>query len=69
MKSLFLGLTFLLASFSSTTNEEKTIADEFVCSNWVKVIVECDNDFWLCTDGQTMEEFLEDATYFSQGRC
>ncbi|MCG8749782.1 hypothetical protein [Tenacibaculum finnmarkense] len=53
MKSLFLGLAFLLASFSGTTDVEKTVAEEFICSHWVEVNVECDNSFSLCTDGQT----------------
>ncbi|MCG8883477.1 hypothetical protein G1L02_09960 [Tenacibaculum finnmarkense] len=69
MKSLFLGLTFLLASFSGTTDVEKTVAEEFICSHWVEVNVECDNSFSLCTDGQTTTEVLEDAWHFSQGRC
>ena len=69
MKSLFLGLTFLLASFNGTTDVEKTVAEEFVCSNWVEVDPGCANHFWLCTDGQTFEDFVEDAIHFSQGRC
>ena len=70
MKSLFLGLTFLFASFSGTTDvKETTATTEFVCSNWVEVDPGCDNHFWLCTDGQTTEEVLEDAWYFSNGRC
>lgn len=69
MKSLFLGLPFLLALFNGTTDVEKTAVEEFVCSNWVEVKVECNNNFWLCTDGQSAREVLEDAWRFSQGRC
>ena len=70
MKSLFLGLTFLLASFSGTTDvKESATAEEFVCGNWVEVNVECDNNFYLCTDGQTTREVLMDAWKFSRGRC
>ncbi|CAL2083513.1 conserved hypothetical protein [Tenacibaculum dicentrarchi] len=70
MKSLFLGLTFLLASFSGTTDvKESATTEEFVCGNWVEVNVECDNNFSLCTDDQTFKQVLEDAWYFSNGRC
>lgn len=69
MKSLFFGLTFLLASFGGTTNE-KTVAEEFVCSNWVEVDPGCDNHFWLCTDNyDNSQELIDDAVYFSNGRC
>lgn len=70
MKSLFLGLTFLLASFSGTTDVKETTTEEFVCSNWVEVDPGCDNHFWLCTDSYgSTNELIADAIYFSNGRC
>lgn len=76
MKSLILGLTILLASFSGSVNEkEKTTVEESVCSEWVEMdmtpIEGCDssNNFWLCADGKTVDQFLYEAWYFSQKRC
>ncbi len=70
MKSLFLGLTFLLASFSGTTDVKETVAEEFVCGNWVEVKTDCGNDFWLCSDQyEATEEMIDRAEYFAEIKC
>ena len=71
MKKLFLGLTFLLASFNGTADvKATTTAEEFACSNWVEVDPGCSNHFWLCTDMyESADELIDDAIYFSGGRC
>lgn len=68
MKSLFLGLTFLLASFSGSTEikEEATFAP---CEYWLEVEVECDNNFWLCIDDMSFDEIGFVAVGFMEGRC
>lgn len=70
MKSVFLGLTFLLASFSATTEvKEKVTVEDFICEYWLEVEVECDNNFWLCIDDMAFDEIGDTAVYFMEGRC
>ena len=70
MKILILGLILSLFSINETKiSEEIKKVDDFVCQTWAHVSVECGNDFWLCTDGQTEEEIDADVWRFSEHRC
>lgn len=70
MKSLFLGLTFLLASFNGTSDVEKTVTEEFVCSNWATINPKCGNTYYLCTDSYgSFDDFIADVSYFNSVKC
>jgi len=71
MKTILLVSTFFITSLFGATNVDKVVkvSASLACSNWVEVDPGCDNNFWLCTDGQSLNELVADAIYFSNGRC
>lgn len=71
MKSIFLVLTFLVASFTPTSAIE-TAVEAVSCSYWISVDDHCGGTFYLCDDhyqGHGNFRIIADIDYFSHIRC
>ena len=71
MKSLFLGIAFMLSSVNGiSSSETNRMEEDFTCNSWATfVVAKCGAKFYLCEDNRSLENLYAAASHFGDLKC